>query len=195
MNRLLFVLLALCTVGPALAQDLIEPKSGAKFAMKDDETTLLGAGLRTRTIAKVKVYAIGLYVEDSAISGPLHGKAGAAELYQELVNGDFKKELVMKFLRDVSGEQIRGAFRDTLKGPGSNTDTWIDYFNDIHSGQECVIAWTPGAGLETKVAGVDKPAINDRTLASAIFGIWLGDKPIQDDLKKELVARAGELLK
>jgi hypothetical protein len=69
--------------------------------------------LRTKTIAKVKVYAIGLHAADTAISGPLKGKAGSAELYRELVNGDFKKKVVMKFLRDVSNDQIRDAFRDS----------------------------------------------------------------------------------
>ena len=50
------------------------------------------------------------------------------------------------------------------------------------------------AGLETKVAGADKQAINNKALASAILAIWLGRKPIQDDLKEDLVARGGELL-
>jgi hypothetical protein len=195
MNRLIAALLVLSVVGPALAQDVAEPRSGAKFAAKDEDTSLLGVALRTKTIAKVKVYAIGLYVADSAISGPLKGKAGTAELYQELVNGDFKKKVVMKFLRDVSTDQIRDAFRDSLKGVGGKTDVWVSYFSDIRSGQECVIAWTPGVGLQTKVAGVDKPAINDKVFASAVFGIWLGDKPIQEDVKKDLVARGGELLK
>ena len=71
----------------------------------------------------------------------------------------------------------------------------LAYFNDIRSGQEIVIAWVPGAGLETKVAGADKPVINDKGFASSVFGIWLGDKPVQDDLKQALVSRAPELLK
>jgi len=195
MNRLLAALFAFLMVGSALAQDVAEPKSGVKFAVKDGDTSLLGVGLRTKTIAKVKVYAIGLYVADSAISGPLKGKAGTAELYRELVNGDFKKKVVMKFVRDVSTDQIRDAFRDSLKGAGNKTDQWVAYFSEIRSGQECVIGWTPGVGLETKVAGVDKPAINDKAFASAVFGIWLGDKPIQEDVKKDLVVRSGELLK
>jgi Chalcone isomerase-like len=194
MKHLLAVFLALSMIVPALAQDIAEPKSGTKFAAKDGGTLLLGVGLRTRTIAKVKIYAIGLYVADSAIAGPLKGKAGTPELYRQLVTGDFKKKVVMKFLRNVSGEQIREAFSDALKSSGVKSDEWIAYFSDIHSGQEFAIGWTPGVGIETKVAGADKPAINDKSLASAIFGIWLGDKPIQDDLKKDLVARGGELL-
>jgi len=195
MKCLLVPLIALSLIAPALAQDIAELKSGTKFAAKDADTSLLGVGLRTKTFAKVKVYAIGLYVADSAIAGPLKGKAGSSELYQQLVAGDFKKKVVMKFVRNASASQIQDAFRESLKGSGSKTDEWLAYFNDIRSGQECVIGWTPGVGLETKVAGTEKATINDKALASAIFGIWLGDKPIQDDIKKDLVARGGELLK
>ena len=195
MNRLIVGLLLLFAAGTVLAQDVTEPKSGAKFAAKDGETSLLGVSLRTKTIAKVKVYAIGLYVADSAISGPLKNKAGTPELYKELQNGDFQKTIVMKFVRDVSTSQIRDAFHDSLKGAGDKADAWINYFNDIRSGQECVISWVPGTGLATKVAGVDKPAINDNAFASAVFGIWLGDKPIQENIKKDLASRSGLLFK
>jgi hypothetical protein len=193
--RIAALLLVLSVVGPALAQDIAEPRSGVKFATKEGDTTLLGVALRTKTFAKIKVYAIGLYVADSALSGFLKGKAGSPDLYKELQNGDFKKKVIMKFVRDVSTGQVQDAFRDSLKGMGGSTEAWIAYFNDIRSGQECVIAWTPGTGLETRVAGTDKPPINDKSLASAVFGIWLGDKPVQDDLKKDLVSRSPDLLK
>jgi len=195
MHRLLAVMLMLFCIGPALAQEIAEPKTNTKFAVKDGDTTLLGVGLRTKTMLKVKVYAIGLYVADAELSGPLKGKAGTLELYRELVNGDFKKKVVMKFVRDVSTNQIRDAFRESLKNAGPRTEEWMADFNDIRSGQEIVIAWVPGTGLETKVAGADKPVINDKAFASSVFGIWLGDKPVQDDLKKDLVARSTDLLK
>ena len=195
MNGLIAVVLAFSVAVPALAQEVTEPKSGQRFAARDGDLSLLGVGLRTRTIARVKIYAIGLYVADSALEGPLKGKAGTPELYRELVNGDFRKKVVMRFLRDVSREQVRDAFRERLKGTGGDTDTWLSYFSNTRSGQEYVIAWTPGVGLETKVAGVEKPPLNDKALASAIFDIWLGAKPIQDDIKKDLVARGGALLR
>ncbi len=195
MNRLFSAALLLFVAFPALSQEVVEPRSGQKFPAKDGDMSLLGVGLRTKTIARVKVYAIGLYVADSALAGPLKGKAGTPELYREVVNGDFKKKLVLKFLRDVSTEQIRDAFREGLKGTGVNAESWLSYFIDTRSGQEYVVAWTPGVGLETKVAGANKPPLNDKALASAIFGIWLGAKPIQDDLKKDLVARSAGLLK
>jgi len=186
------LLLIFSAVGLAMAQDIAEPKTGTKFAVKDGDTSLLGIGLRTKTIAKVKVYAIGLYVANSALAGPLKGKADA-DLYGELVSGDFKKRVVLKFVRNVSADQIRDAFRESLKGAGGKTEPWIANFNDLRSGQEIVIGWMPGVGLETKVAGIDKPVIDDKAFASAVFAIWLGDKPIQEDIKKALITRAAEL--
>jgi Chalcone isomerase-like len=195
MNRLAAAVLFSVLAVPASPQEVTEPKTGVKFASKEDGMSLLGAGVRTRTIAKVKVYAIALYVADSALTGPLKGKAGTGDLYREIVDGDFKKRVVLKFVRDLSTEQIRDAFHDAMKGAGSKADVWIGYFNSVVSGQEAVITWTPGVGLETKVAGLNKAPINDKPLASAVLAIWLGEKPIQDDLKKDLVAHAGVLIK
>jgi hypothetical protein len=181
------------------AQEFTEPKSGTKFAAKLEDKSLLGAGLRTKTFLKVKVYALGLYVADSAISGPLaayKGKATAPEFYRELVQGDFPKQVNMKFLRDLEASQIQDAFRETLQGADkAKVDAFVAYFPALKSGEECVIRWAPGGTLETTVAGVAKPPIADKAFASKVFGIWLGEKPIQEDLKAAVVSRAGELLR
>lgn len=195
MKSLLAALLFLFLVAPALAQEVTEPHSGVKFAAKDGDMSLLGVGLRTKTMLKVKVYAAGFYVADAALAGPLKGKANSPELYQQLASGDFKKEMDMKFVRDVSASQIRDAFRESMKNAGPKTEEWLAYFGDLKSGQEIIISWAPGTGLGTKVAGADKPPINDKAFAAAVFSIWFGDKPVQDDLKKDLVSRTADLLR
>jgi hypothetical protein len=194
MNRLASMLVASSLLAaPVLAQDVTEPKYGATFAAKADGLSLLGVGLRTKTMAKIKVYAIGLYVADSALAGPLKaykGKTGSPEFAHAIVDGDFKKKVVLKFQRELSDDQIRGGFRDSLKGAGSKTDVWVGYFTSVKTGSEVVIAWTPGTGLETKVAGLNKSPLNDKAFASSVFAIWLGDKPVQDDIKRDLVSKA-----
>jgi len=184
---------------PLLAQEITEPRSGAKFAAKVDDKSLLGAGLRTKTFLKVQVYALGLYVADSAISGPLathKGKTDSPAFYRELVQGDFSKQVTMKFLRDLSASQIQEAMREALAGADkARVDTFVGYFPAITSGQECVLKWAPGGTLEAVMAGQAKPPIADKAFAAAVFGIWLGEKPIQDDLKKAIVSRAGELIR
>ena len=197
MNRPAALLLSLALAAPALAQDIAEPKSGVKFAAKSGDMSLLGVGLRTKTMLKVKVYAVGFYVADSALAGPLaahKGKTDSPAFYKDLVWGDFGKQIVMKFTRDVSADQIRGAFRETLEGT-TKLEQFLGYFGDTKEGQEYVITWKPGGILATKVAGVDKPEIGDKNFAAAVFGIWLGEKPIQGDIKKGLASRAAELIK
>jgi chalcone isomerase-like protein len=181
------------------AQDVTEPKSGTKFAAKLEDKSLLGTGLRTKTFLKVKVYALGLYVADSAISGPLaayKGKTSAPDFYRELVQGDFPKQVNMKFLRDLEAKQIQDAFRETLEGADkAKVDAFVGYFPALTSGQECVITWAPGGTLETVVAGAAKPPIADKAFAAKVFAIWLGEKPIQEDLKAAIVSRAPELIR
>ena len=195
----LFVAAAALSVPAAQARDVNEPRSGTAFADRSGDMSLLGVGLRTRTFLKVKVYAVGLYVADAALAGPLaahKGKTTSPAFYRDLVTGDFPKQVTMKFLRAVSTDQIRDAFRESLAGADkARLETFLGNFGDTKAGDEYVIRWTPGVGLETTVAGQSKPAIDDKPFAAAVFAIWLGDKPVQEDIKKDLVVRAEGLLK
>jgi len=181
----------------ARAEDVAEPKSGVKFASAQDGMTLLGTGLRTRTMLNVKVYAIGLYADDAALKGPLaafKGKTDGRDFAQQLVWGDFRRQVTMKFLRGVTADQIQGAFREVLKADAARTSAFVAYFPATREGEEYTLRWEPGQGLLTTVAGQAKPPINDKEFAAAVFGIWLGDKPIQDDIKKGLLSRSAQAL-
>jgi hypothetical protein len=186
--------LALSFTVPVLAQEVVEPRSGVRFPVKIGDMSLLGVGLRTKTLFKVKVYAIGLYVAEGAWAGPLapyKGKLGTPTFYKDLVSGDFGKQIVLKFVRDVTTSQIQGAFRESLESADkARVDAFVSDFADTKSGEEYDLHWVPGGSLEVTVAGQPKPVISDRAFAAAVFAIWLGDKPVQDDVKKDLVARA-----
>lgn len=200
MKRSALALAAGLLASPLISQEIVEPRSGAKFPAKVEDKSLLGAGLRTKTFLKVRVYALGLYVADAALAGPLgvySGQpVGSPAFYKELVHGDFPKQLSMKFLRNLDAGQIQDAMREALaEADRARVDAFVGYFPAIASGQECVLRWAPGGTLETVVAGTPKPPIADRAFASAVFAIWLGDRPIQEDLKKALVSRAGGLLR
>lgn len=201
MRRSLSVLaLSLALAAPSLAQKVTEPKTGATFENTDkDGWWLLGTGVRTRTMLNVKVYAIGLYVDGPTYTRLVSSKGGnvrpTPELYKELVWGDFGKRVELRFVRDLSAAQIQGAFREALPSAAkARVDQFVGYFGDIAKGQDAVIRWAPGGTLETTVAGAAKPPIADKEFAAAVFGIWLGEKPIQADIKRDLVARAGVLV-
>lgn len=196
MRPSLVLALSLALAAPSFAQKVTEPKSGASFDATDkDGWWLLGVGLRTRTMLNVKVYAIALYVDGPTYTRLVSSKGGnvrpTPELYKELVWGDFGKRVELKFLRDLSASQIQGAFREALPpAQKARADQFASYFPDLAKGQDAVIRWAPGGTLEITVAGVAKPPIADKEFAAAVFSIWLGEKPIQDDIKSALVSRA-----
>ena len=158
MKRASLVLALGVLASPLLCQEIVEPKSGAKFPAKVEDKSLLGAGLRTKTFLKVQVYALGLYVADGALAGPLAAykgqPPGSPAFYKELVQGDFPKQVTMKFLRNLDAGQIQEAMREALVGADkARVEAFVSYFPAITSGQECVLRWAPGGTLETVVAG------------------------------------------
>ena len=67
------VVIALSMATPLVAQDVTEPKTGVTFAAKDGQTSLIGVVFGP---GHGQGLAIGLYVADSALSGPLTAYKG-----------------------------------------------------------------------------------------------------------------------
>jgi hypothetical protein len=192
------LLAALALQPPAIDQEVVEPRTGVHFTTRQADTSLLGVGVRTKSIFRVKVYAIGLYVADAALAGPLAAHKGKldTEFYRELIWGDFEKRIVMKFVRDVTREQVQEAFREALPSVNpARMDLFASHMVATRAGQEYVIRWTPGGVLETSFAGQANTPIPDKDFAAAVFGIWLREHPIQEDLKRDLVSRAPLLIR
>ncbi len=192
--------LLLALAGSAPAQTGKEPKSGAAFDVSKDGMTLLGAGLRVKKVLfTFKAYAVGLYVDDAALKGPLaafKGKTTSPEFYQALQTGDFRKEVVLKFLRNIGQKTIQDAMRESLQGADPKTlDQFISYFPQVKEGEQCILRWAPGGTLESIMAGQTKPPIANQAFAERLFGLYVGPHPIQADIKADVVARAGEVLK
>jgi Chalcone isomerase-like len=190
--------LGLTLAVPAAGPVVTEPRTGVAFETKLGDMSLLGVGLRTKTFLKFKVYALGLYVADSALKGRLashKGRFDTSAFYRELVVGDFEKEFVLKLVRDLSADQIQGTFRSHMPAADPELlDRFVSYFAATKAGQECVLHWIPGGRLEATVAGVVKPPIVDKPFADAVFAIWLRDRPEVDPIRRQLVSRAGELI-
>ena len=195
-------IVAIVASAPLWAQDQVaEPKTGVQFSTKADGKTLLGVGLRVKTfLVKWKVYAVGLYVADSALAGPLaahKGKVGTPAFYKDLVWGDFDKHVTLKFVRNVGQDKIQSTMREALEGKTDKAllDRFVSYFPEIKEGQECTLRWAPGGTLEVVMAGQPREPIANKEFAAAVFGLYLGEQPLQEDIKKGLVSRAAELLK
>jgi len=170
------------------------PVFGAEVAgVKIDESTKLGnaelvlngAGLRKRVF--FQVYTIGLYLPRKA------GNATGA------INTEGLKRVSIHMLRDVGAAQFTDALADGIRENHTEAEVKaleprIQALNAVMAevkeakkGMTITLDWTGSAtqvGIDGKPAG--KP-IEGADFYRALLRIWLGDKPVQDDLKKALL--------
>ncbi|TAH34579.1 MAG: hypothetical protein EYC70_16735 [Planctomycetota bacterium] len=191
-----------------------EERTGVEFqrtlpAAGGGTHTLVGTGVRTRTIFNVKVYAIGYYVDLPAAIRVLGKykelKAERLEKNQEfgqdVVLGDHGKTLRLVLVRDVDAEDMREAFEDELQprlkekskpadleSSQKIMDTFRGYFGtNMKEGDTIVFTWQPGGKLYTSVNNQEKGVIESHTLCWALFDIFLGPDAISPSARNNFL--------
>ena len=142
---------------------------------------LNGMGLRKKMM--FKVYVAALYVEATS-------KDPAA-----VIAADSVKSIQLHVLRGLSGSQIGEAISDGFHNNskaqmGALSDRLLKLngmFPAVVEGDTIVLTYVPGKGTMGSAKGQDKGVIEGKDFADALFAVWLGANPIQDDLKKALL--------
>jgi hypothetical protein len=62
-------------------------------------------------------------------------------------------------------------------------------YRDIRPGDRYALTYVPGRGTELSHNGIPLTVIEGADFAAAYFSIWLGEKPLDDGLKKELLRK------
>jgi hypothetical protein len=188
MKRMLAILLVSGLVSVAQAQPV--EVEGVKYEptvqLGGQPLQLNGAGVRTRLF--FKVYAAALYVPQKANSAAtLLGQKGP-------------KRVAIGMLRDVGAETFAGALNDGLKANLSEQQlagfkTQIETLNanlkavgEAKKGDQINFEFTPEAGTRILVNGQPRgSAIAGEDFFEAVLRIWIGDKPVDADLKKGML--------
>jgi long-chain acyl-CoA synthetase len=175
--------MALLFAVPAFAAEVGGVKLDDKASVGGQELVFNGAGIRTKAIFKVYV-------------GSLYVPAKAADLAGVLAKGP--RRVQMNLLRTVSGEDLVNALVDGLKDNNTpqdlaavkaQTDEMIAImkgFGDVKEGNVVTLDFVDGA---TKIGfnGAAKGSIAGEPFNRALMKVWLGDKPVQADLKKAML--------
>jgi long-chain acyl-CoA synthetase len=183
LRKIALALMALLLAVPAFAAEVGGVKLDDKASVGGQELVLNGAGIRTRAIFKVYV-------------GSLYVPAKAADLAGVLAKGP--RRVQMNLLRTVSGEDLVNALVDGLKDNNTpqdlaavkaQTDEMIAImkgFGDVKEGNVVTLDFVDGA---TKIGfnGAAKGSIAGEPFNRALMKVWLGDKPVQADLKKAML--------
>jgi hypothetical protein len=167
---------------PVHAAEVAGVKLDDKVRVSDTELALSGAGLRKRVF--FQVYAIGLYVRDR--------KA-------DPISQPGPKRVHIHMLRDVRADRFIDALAEGIKSNHSESEAkaleprvkelgaTIAEIKEARKGMTIALDWTGSATqllIDGKAAG--RP-IQGEDFYRALLRIWLGDKPVQDDLKKALL--------
>jgi len=177
------ILLLMALALPVSAAEVAGVKIEDTSRVGNAELTLTGAGLRKR--AFFQVYAMGLYVADR--------KA-------DPVTQPGAKRIAIHMLRDVGADTFTAALVDGMR-PNHDEATMkaleprvarlgaiLGEMKEAKKGMVILLDLVPGAGTQVSVDG--KPSgkpIEGEDFYRALLRIWLGEKPVQDDLKKALL--------
>jgi long-chain acyl-CoA synthetase len=183
MRRLLIAWFVLCLGAPAFAADVGGVKLDDKVALGGQELVLNGAGIRTRVMFKVYV-------------GSLYLPAMAADLPGVLAKAP--RRIQMNLLRTLSPDQLVDALNDGLKDNNSEAElaavkaqtdqlmAIMKAFGEAKEGNVVTLDFVDGATV-VGFNGASRGSIPGDAFSRALTKIWLGDKPVQADLKKAML--------
>jgi Chalcone isomerase-like len=142
---------------------------------------LNGMGLRTKVV--FKVYVAGLYLEAPS-------KDPAA-----ILSSDQVKSIRLSIMRSLKGSQVSEAIGEgfeknskaQLPALKARLDKLASMLPNVEKGDDILLTYAPGKGTVVTVKGAEKGVIEGKDFADALFSVWLGAQPVQEDLKKALL--------
>lgn len=158
----------------------------AKIKQDNTELQLNGGGIRKKLF--FKVYVAGLYVTDKSKNG------------NDLVAADKPMAVRLTITSSVinssnMSDAIQEGFGKSLKGNTAPLQPQITSFiatfkkEDIKEGDVFEMWYIPGVGVKSYKNGTYKSTVTGLDFKKALFGIWLSDTPVDDDLKKGLLGQ------
>ena len=166
---------------------LVQAKEVAGVSLPDTVTVegktlkLNGMGLRKKMV--FKVYVAGLYLETPSRDAAT------------VISSDQVKRMQLSVLRSLSSHQVSEAIEEgfeknskasmaALKPKLEKLETMIP---NVEKGDQILLTYVPGKGTVVSAKNAEKGVIEGKDFADALFSVWLGGSPVQEDLKKALL--------
>ena len=183
MRKLMTMLVGLALAASAQAMDVSGVNIPDKASVGGQDLVLNGAGVRTRAI--FKVYVGSLYV-------PAKVKT-AADVYAKS-----PRRVQLNMMRDVTSDQMVEALTDGLNHANSAADAGavkaqmaelagiLKSIGQLKEGNVLAFDFVDGA-TQVSLNGQAKGKVAGDAFNKALLNAWIGDKPVQDDLKKAML--------
>ena len=145
---------------------------------------LSGAGL-LRYRVFIKAYVAALYT--------------APGVRSEEVLEDVPKRIEIEYFWAIPGDALRrvtrerielGVDSDTFARLGPAIEAMNALYDDIEAGDRLAVTYLPGRGTELAHNGRVRGIVPGADFARALFGVWLGDEPVDEKLRARMLADA-----
>jgi hypothetical protein len=171
----------LLPAGIALAGEAAGVKMSDTATVEGKTLKLNGMGLRKKLM--FKVYVAGLYLENPS-------KDAAA-----VVSSDQIKRMDLHILRSLKAAQVTEAIEEGFEKNSKvqmgtlreRLKKFSGMFSDVVEGNEILMTYVPGKGILVSIKGAERGTVEGKDFADALFNVWLGQNPVQEDLKKALL--------
>lgn len=180
-------MLLLCgALGTAQATEVNGVTLPETLEVDNTNLTLNGAGVRNKYF--MKVYVAGLYVpQQSADAATIMNadevQAMRVEITSSMITRNRFQETVQDGLKQSAGDEYP-------KYEHMLDELWADKNLDVDKGDVFEYRYVPGEGTRFLRNGTSLKVVEGLDFKRVLFGIYLGENPVQDSLKAELLGRA-----
>ena len=185
MKKILLMLCAVLLSGNAVAKELAGVTLADSVQVDGQTLVLNGAGIRTKFF--FKIYVGALYLPQKQASG------------EAIIAEEHQHRMALHILHELSSEKLFNAVKDAMEdnqaaaGMAALAEQMkqmaqiFDAVKMVKPGDVITLDYLPGSGTQISVNGTARGTISGVAFNRALLKIWLGEKPIQADLKKELL--------
>ena len=184
-KQILTLFIAFTAIFASAQKTIGDVKVDAKLAVEGQNLTLNGAGVREKMF--MDMYVGSLYVTKKATDGNTVSAANEAMAIKlNIVSGLITSEKMTSAITE-GFENSTGKKTAPLK---TKIDKFKGFFKEkINKSVIFIIVYVPSEGITVYKNGTKKGTIDGLDFKKALFGIWLGNKPADDDLKAGMLGK------
>jgi len=179
------VALLVCLSTQASAMMVGGEKLADKVRVGNSDLVLNGAGLRTKFILNIYVGALYLGTTKTtaeAVLADTGTKRVELHILHHLSAGDFMEAFNKAINANLTTDEYVAVSARLL-----NFSRVFRQVGEVEKGSVIILDYLPDTGLVLTVKGKELTRIQGEDFYRAMLKIWLGNKPVQDSLKKGML--------
>lgn len=177
-------LLLLLVAGEADARQVGGMNFPESMVVNNRTLTLNGAGVRSKYF--LDVYAVGLYLPEASQNPGDIIRADEPQIIRLAITSS---HISKDRLTDSIEEGIRlSAGKDYPRYQPMLEELWTALDFEVRIGDVFEFIYIPGNGTAFMMNGEELRVLQDFQFKKVLFGIWLGEEPIQRSVKTELLS-------